>query len=131
MSRTLLIIKPDAVERHLVGHVLLRLENSGFRIVEMRLVRLSETEAREFYAVHREQPFYEPLVAYMSSGPAIPMVLEKDNAVQALRTLIGATKPAEAACGTIRYEIGQNVEKNSVHASDSDENAAKEIAFFF
>ncbi|MFH1373044.1 MAG: nucleoside-diphosphate kinase [bacterium] len=131
MSRTLLIIKPDAVERNLVGHVILRLENSGFRIVEMRLVRLSETEAREFYAVHRERPFYEPLVAYMSSGPAIPMVLEKDNAVQALRTLIGATNPAEAACGTIRYEIGQNVEKNSVHASDSDENAAKEIAFFF
>jgi nucleoside-diphosphate kinase len=131
MSRTLLIIKPDAVERNLVGHVILRLENSGFRIVEMRLVRLSETEAREFYAVHRERPFYEPLVAYMSSGLAIPMVLEKDNAVQALRTLIGATNPAEAACGTIRYEIGQNVEKNSVHASDSDENAAKEIAFFF
>ena len=131
MSRTLLIIKPDAVERNLVGHVILRLENSGFRIVEMRLVRLSETEAREFYAVHRERPFYEPLVAYMSSGPAIPMVLEKDNAVETLRILIGATNPAEAACGTIRYEIGQNVEKNSVHASDSEENAAKEIAFFF
>ncbi len=131
MSRTLLIIKPDAVERNLVGHVIRRLENSGFRIVEMRLVRLSETDAREFYAVHRERPFYKPLVAYMSSGPAIPMVLEKDNAVEALRTLIGATNPAEAACGTIRYEIGQNVEKNSVHASDSEENAAKEIAFFF
>lgn len=131
MSRTLLIIKPDAVERNLVGHVILRLENSGFRIVEMRLMRLSETEAREFYAVHRERPFYEPLVAYMSSGPAIPMVLEKDNAAETLRTLIGATNPTEAACGTIRYEIGQDVEKNSVHASDSEENAAKEIAFFF
>ena len=131
MSRTLLIIKPDAVERNLIGHIINRLERSRFKIVAMRMVHLSQEEAREFYAVHKEKPFYKPLVAYMTSGPAIPMVLEKDDAVEGLRTLIGATNPAEAACGTIRHEIGRDVEKNSVHASDSDDNAAREISFFF
>lgn len=131
MSRTLLIIKPDAVERNIIGHIISRLEHSHFKIVAMRMVQLSKEEAREFYAVHKEKPFYHPLVEYMTSGPVIPMVLEKENAVQDLRTLIGVTDPAEAACGTIRHEIGRDVEKNSVHASDSDENAAREISFFF
>jgi nucleoside-diphosphate kinase len=131
MSRTLLIVKPDAVERNLIGHVVGRLERAGFRIVEMRMVRLSEDKARTFYAVHEGKPFLNDLVAFMTSGPVVPMVLEKENAVEDLRTLIGATNPANAACGTIRQEIALNIEKNSVHASDSDENAAKEIAHFF
>ncbi len=108
-----------------------RLERARFKIPEMRLVRLTEQQARQFYAVHEGKPFLESLVAFMTSGPVVPIMLEKDNAVEDLRTLIGATDPAKAACGTIRYEIGRNIEKNSVHASDSDENATKEVAFFF
>lgn len=131
MDRTLLIVKPDATARNLIGHIINRLEKARFRIVEMRLVHLTEKEARKFYAVHEGKPFLEGLVAFMSSGTAVPMVLEKDNAVADLRTLVGATDPAKADCGTIRFEIGQNIERNSVHASDSDENAKKEIAFFF
>lgn len=131
MSRTLLIIKPDAVERNLIGHIISRLEQARFKIVAMRMMPLSKEEAQEFYAVHKEKPFYHPLVEYMTSGPVVPMVLEKENAVEGLRTLVGATNPAEAACGTIRYEVGRDVEKNSVHASDSDETAAREISFFF
>ena len=131
LSKTLLIIKPDATERNLVGHVINRLERARFKIAEIRLVRLTEQQARQFYAVHEGKPFLESLVAFMTSGPVIPMMLEKDNAVEDLRTLIGATDPAKAACGTIRYEVGRTIEKNSVHASDSDENAAKEVAFFF
>ncbi len=131
MSRTLLIIKPDAVERNLIGHIISRLEQARFNIVAMRMVQLSKEEAREFYAIHKEKPFYDPLVAYMTSGLVVPMVLGKENAIDDLRALIGATDPAQAACGTIRYEVGRDVEKNSVHASDSDENAAREISFFF
>ena len=131
LSRTLLIIKPDAVERNLIGHIISRLEQARFKIVAMRMVRLSKEEAREFYAVHKEKPFYDPLVAYMTSGLVVPMVLEKENAIDDLRALIGATDPAQAACWTIRYEVGRDVEKNSVHASDSDETAAREISFFF
>lgn len=131
MERTLLIIKPDAVKRNLTGYIIWRLNQTGFTIVEMRLERLSRQMAREFYAVHKDKPFYEPLVDYMSSGPIVPMALEKKDAVAALREFIGATDPAKAACGTIRQEIALNVQENSVHASDSPENAAKETAFFF
>ncbi len=131
MSRTLLIIKPDATERNLIGHIVTRLEKARFKIVEMRMVRLTEEQARKFYAVHEGKPFLNSLVKFMTSGPVVPMVLEKDNAVQDLRTLIGATDPSKAACGTIRYEIARDIEKNSVHASDSDDNAVKEIGFFF
>lgn len=131
MSRTLLIIKPDAVERTLIGHVINRLEKARFKIAGLKMVRLTEEEARRFYAVHEGKPFLDSLVAFMTSGPVVPMLLEKENAVEDLRTLIGATDPQKAACGTIRHEIALNIEKNSVHASDSDENAAKEIAFFF
>jgi len=131
MSRTLLMIKPDATERNLIGHIVNRLERARFRIVAVRMVRLSEVEARRFYAVHEGKPFLSGLVRYMTSGLAVPMVLEKENAVEDTRTLIGATDPSKAACGTLRNEIGKDIEKNSVHASDSDANAAKEIAFFF
>lgn len=131
MSRTLLIIKPDAVERNLIGHIISRLEQARFKIVAMQMVQFSEEEAREFYAVHKGRPFYIPLIDFMTSGSVVAMALEKENAVQNLRTLVGATDPAKAACGTIRYEIGCDVQKNSVHASDSDENATREISFFF
>jgi len=131
LSRTLLIIKPDATERNLIGHIVSRLEKARFKIVGMTMMKLTKDQAQEFYAVHKERPFYNDLVAFMTSGLVVPMMLEKENAVTELRDLIGATNPAEAKCGTIRYEIALNVEKNSVHASDSDENAANEISFFF
>lgn len=131
MSRTLLIVKPDAVQRKLIGHIIGRVEKAGFRIVEMRMLTLTEQKARAFYAVHEGKAFLDSLVKFMTSGPVVPMLLEKENAVQDLRTLIGATDPKRAACGTIRQEIAVDIEKNSVHASDSDENAAKEISHFF
>ena len=131
MSRTLLMIKPDATERNLIGHVISRLERARFRIVGIRMVMLTEPEARRFYAVHEGKPFLDGLVRFMTSGAVVPMVLEKENAVEDTRALIGATDPAKAACGTLRNEIGTDIEKNSVHASDSDANAVKEIAFFF
>ncbi len=131
MSRTLLIIKPDATQRNLIGHIVSRLEKAGFKLVEVRMLKLAGEQARQFYAVHEGKPFLDDLVEFMSSGLVVPMVLEKENAVDDLRTLIGATNPASAACGTIRQEIAVDLQRNSVHASDSDENAAKEIAFFF
>lgn len=131
MSKTLLIIKPDATERNLIGHVINRLEKARFTVADIRMVHLTDQQARRFYAVHEGKPFLDSLVAFMTSGRVVPMLLEKDNAVEDLRTLIGATDPGKAACGTIRDEIGCDIEKNSVHASDSDENAAKEISFFF
>lgn len=131
MSKTLLIIKPDAIERNLIGHIISRLEKARFRIVEVRMLRLTREKAGTFYAVHEGKPFLDSLVTFMTSGPVVPMVLEKENAVEDLRILVGATDPAAAACGTIRNEIGRNIQDNSVHASDSDDNAAKEIAFFF
>lgn len=131
MSKTLLIVKPDATERNLIGHIVSRLERARFEIVEAKMLTLSTEQAQEFYAVHAERPFYQSLVKFMTSGPVMPMVVEKENAVNDLRTLVGATNPEEAACGTIRHEIGVNVEKNSIHASDSDENAETESRFFF
>ncbi len=131
MSQTLLIIKPDATERRLVGRIIDRLEKARFEVVQMRMLRLTSAEARRFYAVHQGKPFLDDLVEFMVSGRVVPMVLEKENAVADLRDLIGATDPARAACGTIRQEMALDVQRNSVHASDSDENAAVEIAFFF
>lgn len=131
MSRTLLIIKPDATDRNLIGHIISRLEKAHFKLAETKLVRLVEDDARRFYAVHEGKPFLDSLVKFMTSGPVMPMVLEKDNAVTDLRKLVGATDPAKADCGTIRNEVGCDIEKNSVHASDSDDNATTEIAFFF
>jgi len=131
MSKTLLIIKPDATERNLIGHIINRLEKARFTVTDIRMVRLTDDQARKFYAVHEGKPFLNDLVAFMTSGPVVPMQLEKENAVDDLRALIGATNPEKAACGTIRDEIGKDIEKNSVHASDSDENAKIELGFFF
>ncbi len=131
MEKTLLIVKPDATDRNLIGHIINRLEKAKFEIVEMRMVRLSKEEAGRFYAVHKDRPFFDELTTYMTSGRIVPMVLQKENAIADLRILIGATDPAEAASGTIRDEIGKNKQCNSVHASDSKESADIEIPFFF
>lgn len=128
---TLAIIKPDAVASQTAGKILAHLEAQGFRLRAARMVRLGNAQAEAFYAVHKERPFFRPLVTFMTSGPCIPMALEKADAVMALREAIGATDPAEAKPGTIRKLYGQSKEKNAIHASDSPENAAREVAFFF
>jgi nucleoside-diphosphate kinase len=131
MSRTLAIVKPDAVASGNAGAILAHLEAGGFRIEALRMLRLSQTQAGAFYEVHRERPFYGSLVSFMTSGPCIPVVLESDDAVPSLREAIGATDPAEAAAGTVRSLFAESKERNAIHASDSDENAAGEISFFF
>ena len=131
MSLTLAIIKPDAVGSGKAGKILAHLEGAGFRVRALRLISLSERQAAAFYAVHRERPFYGELVEFMTSGPVIPMVLEADDAVPKLREAIGATDPAEAAEGTVRKLYAESKGRNAIHASDSDENARAEIAFFF
>ncbi len=131
MTRTLAIIKPDAVASGKTGSILAHLEAAGFRIRGLRMTRLTETQAGEFYAVHRERPFYGSLVAFMTSGPCVPMVLEAEDAVDRLRAVIGATDPAEAEPGTVRALYAESKERNAIHASDSPENAAREISFFF
>jgi nucleoside-diphosphate kinase len=131
MGLTLAIIKPDAIASRRAGLVIAHLENQGFRIRAARLLRLSEAQAGEFYAVHRDRPFYGSLVSFMTSGPCLPLVLEHDDAVAALRRAIGATDPAEAEEGTIRALYAESKERNAIHASDSDENARREIGFFF
>lgn len=128
---TLAIIKPDAVAAANTGKILAHLEGQGFRIRAARLVRLSTEQAESFYAVHRERPFFRPLVSFMTSGPALALALERDNAVAQLREAIGATDPAEAKAGTVRQLYAQSKERNAIHASDSPENAAREVAFFF
>jgi len=131
MERTLLIIKPDATERRLIGEILRRVETAHFRIAQLKLVELSVEDAREFYAIHNGKPFFDGLVEYMSSGAAVVAVLEKDNAVIDLRTLVGATDPTEAPLGTIRHDFGLDVKRNSVHASDAVDTAETEIRFLF
>ena len=131
MSRTLTIIKPDAFGSQNAGKILAHLESAGFRVIAARVVQLSTEQAREFYAVHRERPFYAPLVAFMTSGPCMPMVLERENAVAELRRVIGATDPAQAEEGTVRRLYAESKERNAIHASDSDENAQREARFFF
>jgi nucleoside-diphosphate kinase len=128
---TLTIIKPDAFGAAKAGKILAHLEAQGFKVRASRVVHLSAAEAGEFYAVHRERPFYASLVSFMTSGPCMPMILEKSDAVAALRTAIGATDPAEAAAGTVRKLYAESKERNAIHASDSDENAVREAAFFF
>ena len=128
---TLAIIKPDAVAARAAGKILAHLEAQGFRVRAARMLRLGTAQAEAFYAVHRERPFFRPLVAFMTSGPCIPLALEKDDAVAALREAIGATDPAEAKPGTIRKLYAQSKERNAIHASDSAQNAAREVAFFF
>ena len=131
MERTLTIIKPDAVQRHLTGKILARLEDEGFVVLGMKMVYLSKSDAERFYAVHRDRPFFNDLTTFMSSGPAVPMVLQRQNAIETLRQVMGVTNPAEAAEGTIRKEFALDIEKNSIHGSDSPESAATEIPFFF
>lgn len=128
---TLAIIKPDAVQAAHAGNVLAHLERDGFRIRAARMVRLSQPQAEAFYMVHRERPFFRSLVTFMTSGPCLPLALERDDAVARLREVIGATDPAEAKAGTIRKLYAQSKERNAIHASDSPENAVREVAFFF
>ena len=131
MERTLSIIKPDGVGKGLAGEVIRRFEQAGIRICAMKMVRLTMDQARMFYAVHRERPFYGPLTEFMTSGPIIAMVLEAEDVIRKNRELMGATNPREALPGTIRHDFASDVEKNIVHGSDGPETAAQEIKFFF
>ena len=128
---TLAIIKPDAVQGGRAGNILAHLESQGFAVRAVRMTRLTPSEARAFYEVHQDRPFYHSLVAFMTSGPCIPVVLERADAVAHLRAVIGATDPAEAEEGTIRKLYAESKERNAIHASDSPANAAGEVAFFF
>ena len=131
MSLTLGIIKPDAVQSGKAGNILAHLEAAGFTVRALKMTRMNTVQAGAFYAVHKERPFFDSLVTFMTSGAVIPMVLEADDAVAELRTVIGATDPAEADDGTVRELFAESKGRNAMHASDSDENAAAEIAFFF
>ena len=131
VERTLSIIKPDATRRNLTGKINARFEERGLRIVAQRRLKLSREEAERFYAVHRERPFFKDLVAFMTSGPVVVQVLEGESAVALNREIMGATNPANAAPGTIRKDFAESIEANSVHGSDSAENARTEVAFFF
>ena len=130
-NKTFTMIKPDAVQDNHIGGIIQMMEEGGFRIVALKKTRLTAERAGKFYEVHKERPFYNDLVRYMSSGPIVAMILEKDNAVADFRTLIGATNPAQAEEGTIRKKYAKSVEANAVHGSDSDENAQIEGDFFF
>ena len=130
-SRTLTIIKPDAFGAGKAGKIIAHLETAGFKVVAARVLTMTEAQAGAFYEVHRERPFYGSLTKFMTSGPCMPIVLEKDNAVLSLREAIGSTDPAEAAEGTVRKLYAESKERNAIHASDSDENAARETLFFF
>ena len=131
VSLTLGIVKPDAIESGKAGKIVAHLEQGGFTIRAARLVRLTLEQAGAFYEVHRERPFFPGLVSFMTSGPCLPMALEREDAVTTLRTVIGATDPAEAAAGTIRKLYAESKGRNAIHASDSPENAAREVGFFF
>lgn len=131
MDRTFIIIKPDAVKNKHAGNIIARIEKEGFQILGLRFTRLSPEQTREFYAVHKERPFYDSLCNFMTSGPVVVAALAATGAVQKWRDLIGTTDPTEAAAGTIRKLYAESKEANAVHGSDSDENAAAEIAFFF
>jgi nucleoside-diphosphate kinase len=130
-QQTLTILKPDTVVRRNCGAIIARLEQEGFEILAARKVRLTEEQAKAFYAVHRERPFYRPLVEFMTSGPVWVMALERDNAVDYLRKIMGATDPAKAEKGTIRAQFATTIERNAIHGSDSPENARIEVGFFF
>ncbi len=130
-NQTLAIIKPDAVKKNVVGEIILKITQAGFKIKALKMTRLSKQSAGGFYEVHKERPFYNDLVEFMTSGPVVPIALEKENAVADFRKLIGATDPAQAEEGTIRKLFAANKGENAVHGSDSDENAALEISHFF
>jgi nucleoside-diphosphate kinase len=131
VERTLSIVKPDGVRKNVIGEVYRRFEQAGLKIVAARMMKLSQAQAEGFYAVHRERPFFKDLVSYMTSGPVIVQVLEGDNAVVKHREIMGATDPKKAAPGTIRADLAESIEQNVVHGSDSLENAAREIGYFF
>ncbi len=130
-SKTLAIVKPDAFGAGKAGKIIAHLEAGGFKVVATRVLRMTEAQAGAFYEVHKERPFYGSLTRFMTSGPCMPMVLEKSDAVASLREAIGSTDPAEAADGTVRKLFAESKERNAIHASDSDENAAREALFFF
>ena len=130
-ERTLSIIKPDAVQKNVVGEILGRFERAGLKIIAARLLQLSKAEAQGFYAVHKERPFFDSLTTFMSSGPILVSVLEGQDAIQTNRRLMGATNPAEAEPGTIRKDFATDIEKNAVHGSDGPDTARQEIAYFF
>jgi len=131
VERTLAILKPDCVRKELVGEVLSRIQDAGFQLRALKMITMSKAEAEGFYAVHEDKPFFDDLTDFMSSGPCIPVVLEKENAIADFRALIGATDPEEAADGTIRSDFAGSIEQNIVHGSDSPENGKKETAYFF
>ncbi len=130
-NKTLAILKPDCVRKNLVGNVIMKINEAGFKVKAMKMVRLTKDSAGGFYEIHKERPFFNDLLEYMTSGPCVPIALEKENAVEDFRKLIGATNPADAEVGTIRKLYAESIEQNIVHGSDSDENAAKEISHFF
>jgi len=131
IERTLSIIKPDAVAKNVIGQILQRFETAGLRVVAARMLQLSRSQAEAFYAVHKERPFFAPLVEFMTSGPVMVQTLEGENAIARNRELMGATNPAEAAPGTIRADFADSIDANAVHGSDARETAQAEIAFFF
>ncbi|NPV83011.1 MAG: nucleoside-diphosphate kinase [Candidatus Aminicenantes bacterium] len=130
-EKTLAIIKPDAVKKRVVGKIIQRIEDEGFEILGLKMLRLSKDEARKFYYVHKDKPFYESLTDFMSSGPVVVLLLEKENAIKHWREVMGATDPAQAKPGTLRRQFGFSVERNAVHGSDAAETAEYEIGFFF
>jgi nucleoside-diphosphate kinase len=130
-QRTLAIVKPDAVAKGVAGKIIARVEEAGFTILAAKLIHITDAQARGFYIVHKDKPFYGSLCAFMTQGPCIPMVLEADNAIQRWRDLMGATNPANAAAGTIRKDFASSIEANAVHGSDAPETAAFEISYFF
>lgn len=130
-NKTLAILKPDCVRKNLIGKVVSQIQEAGFKVSGLKMVHLTQDSAKGFYEVHSERPFFNDLIAYMTSGPCVPIALEKENAVEDFRKLIGATDPTKAAEGTIRKLYAESIQENIVHGSDSDENAAKEISHFF
>lgn len=130
-NRTLAILKPDCVEKNLIGQVIQKITEAGFKILAIKMVKLTNDSAGGFYEIHKQRPFFNDLLSYMTSGPCVPIALEKENAVADFRKLIGATNPANAEEGTIRKLYAENIERNIIHGSDSDENAAIEISHFF
>jgi nucleoside-diphosphate kinase len=131
MEKTLSIVKPDGVQKHLIGEVIKRFENHGLKVIGLKMISMDKKEAEGFYAVHRGKPFFESLTTFMSSGPSIVMVLEGENAISKTRELMGATDPKQAKEGTLRCQFATNIEKNIVHGSDGPETAAFEIPYFF
>jgi nucleoside-diphosphate kinase len=131
LERTLSIVKPDGVSKNLIGEVIKRFEQNGLRVVALKMVKLSKTQAEGFYAVHKDKPFFQSLTDFMSSGPCVVMVLEGKDAISKVREIMGATDPKKAETGTIRRDFAQNIERNIVHGSDSKESASFEISYFF